>query len=56
MSQIEDVINEIATARFYAKDMLSHIELGNWFRQPAGGVEGFAPWFRILSIRIRGWN
>jgi hypothetical protein len=38
MSQLETAINHIRTARLYTKELLSHINPDDWFRQPTEGV------------------
>ena len=38
MSQLETAIQQIRRARLYVKDMLSHIEDDDWFRQPTEGI------------------
>ena len=38
----QPVFNQIRTARLYAKDLLSHIDQKNWFRQPTEGVTHIA--------------
>lgn len=38
MQGISDVLEQISTARRYTQDMLSHIDLELWFRQPTEGV------------------
>jgi uncharacterized damage-inducible protein DinB len=38
MPDLENLIRDIRTARMYTKDMLSHIDQTDWFRQPTEGV------------------
>ncbi len=38
MSQLETALSHIRTARLYTKDLLSHINQDDWFRQPSEGV------------------
>ncbi|MEM7473971.1 MAG: DinB family protein [Planctomycetota bacterium] len=38
MSDLENLIRDIRRARMYTKDILSHIDLTDWFRQPDEGV------------------
>jgi uncharacterized damage-inducible protein DinB len=38
MSDVENLVRNIRIARIYTKDMLSHIDQSDWFRQPTEGV------------------
>ncbi|MEM8669193.1 MAG: DinB family protein [Planctomycetota bacterium] len=38
MSNLENLIRDVGTARMYTMDMLSHIDRTDWFRQPQEGV------------------
>lgn len=38
VSELEAAIKQIRKARLYIKDMLSHIDDDDWFRQPSEGV------------------
>ena len=42
MSQLESALNQIRTARLYTKDLLTHIDDNDWFRQPREGVTNVA--------------
>jgi len=56
------VLSEIRTARLYTKDLLSHLDPKDWFRQPAEGVTHVAWQAEHLAVaqyslglkRIRG--
>lgn len=64
MSDPEDLIRDIRTARMYTKDMLSNIDLTDWFRQPKEGVTHVAWQVGHLAVaqyalalkRVRGEN
>ena len=62
LSDLENLIRNIRTARMYTKDMLSHIDPSDWFRQPNEGVThvacqvghlAVAP-YRLELKRVRG--
>ena len=38
MSQLEFALNQIRKARAYTKDLMSHVDDTDWFRQPSEGV------------------
>ena len=42
MPRIQDVLEQVSTARRYTQDMLSHVDSELWFRQPAEGVTHIA--------------
>jgi hypothetical protein len=42
MSRIEPVIRRIATARDYTNNLLDHVPVEDWFRQPSEGVTHIA--------------
>jgi uncharacterized damage-inducible protein DinB len=62
MSQVKSAIDQIRTARLYTKDLLSHIDESDWFREPAEGVTHVAWQVGHLAVceyglalkRIRG--
>ena len=42
MNDLESALNQIRAARLYTKDMLSHVNDDDWFRQPSEGVTHIA--------------
>jgi uncharacterized damage-inducible protein DinB len=54
MSDLENLIRDIRTARMYTTDMLSHIDQADWFRQPTEGVTHVAWQFGHLAVAQYG--
>ncbi len=38
MSVVKNLVRDLHKARMYTKDMLSHVDQADWFRQPSEGV------------------